>query len=245
LFRADACLTAVVARDYAVRPTAMTAASIGATTRVVTLAIVLAGCSQTPTSPSSATISVTGLPGAAVVGQPVAILSYQSEPGDYIGQGQTETFHLTGTQFQVTADPSGSQVQFAIPPSGGTWWRLTLQSPSGALSPGYYNNATRWPFQLAGVPGLDFSGSGRGCNQSTGRFLVAAAAFSGSQVERFHARFEQHCEGFSVALRGQIWIDASGAAPPPLPHCGQSLAVSVNHLFCCADISPSVSSSAR
>ena len=69
----------------------------------------------------------------------------------------------------------------------------------------------------AGAPGLDFSGSGRGCNQLTGRFLVATAVFSGTQVQRFHARFEQHCEGWSVALRGQIWIDASGAMPPSLP----------------------------
>jgi hypothetical protein len=45
---------------------------------------------------------------------------------------------------------------------------------------------------------------------------VQTVEFAGTDLVRFHARFEQHCEGYSVAVRGQIWIDASGAAPPPL-----------------------------
>jgi len=147
---------------------------------------------------------------------PVAVLSYQSDPGDYIGQGEETTFHLTGSDFQATVEQSESTLHFAIPYNAGVWWNLDLKSPGGTLAPGVYNNATRYPFQLAGVPGLSFSGSGRGCNQLTGRFLVAEAVYAGTEVQRFHARFEQHCEGYSAALHGQIWIDASGAPPPPL-----------------------------
>jgi hypothetical protein len=147
---------------------------------------------------------------------PVAMLSYQSEPGDYIGQGLSDTFTLNASQFQVQLNASQSELRFSVPPSGGTWWSLTLKSAGGTLAPGTYNQAARAPFAPAGAPGLDFSGSGRGCNRLTGRFLVQTAVFSGTDVQRFHARFEQHCEGGSTPLRGQIWIDAAGGAPPSL-----------------------------
>jgi len=185
----------------------------------VTVALALAGCADSPVSPSPLPAGRTGvapLTAGNTGGQPVAVLSYQSDPGDYIGQGQAATFHLTREEFGVMLDPPQSELRFSIPFNGSTWWNLNLKAPAGSLAPGIYNNATRYPFQQEGVPGLDFSGSGRGCNTLTGRFGIVTAQFSGTEVRRFHARFEQHCEGFSVALRGQIWIDASGAPPPPL-----------------------------
>ncbi len=154
---------------------------------------------------------------APPAGPAAAVLRYQSEPGDYIGQGQSNTYTLTGSQFTVTLDSTLGELRFGLPPSGGTWWNLTLEAPAGQqLTPGLYTRATRSPFQHPSSPGLDFSGSGRGCNQLTGRFLVAQAVFGpGNTVQRFHARFEQHCENWSVALRGEIWIDAQGSTIPP------------------------------
>jgi hypothetical protein len=147
----------------------------------------------------------------------VAVLSYQSEPGDYIGQGLSATFTLTGPQFQIELDSSQSDLRFSLPfTGGGVWWNLWLRSASGPLAPGTYNQAARAAFAPSGTPGLDFFGSGRGCNQVVGRFLVQTAVFVGSEVQRFHARFEQHCEGFSTPLRGQIWIDAAGGSAPAL-----------------------------
>ena len=149
-------------------------------------------------------------------GAPIAVLSYESDPGDFIGQGQSNTHTVTGSQFQVELNSSQSELRFSIPPSGGTWWNLWMYSTGGTLTPGTYNQAARASFRPAGAPGLDFFGSGRGCNRLTGRFLVQTAVFSGTSVQRFHARFEQHCEGWSSKLRGQIWIDAGGALPPAL-----------------------------
>lgn len=146
---------------------------------------------------------------------PVAVLSFQSDPDDYIGQGQSRTFTLTGSEFTATIDSAMSELQFRM--TGAPFWNLTLETASSQpLTPGLYNLAARWPFQPAGAPGLTFAGDGRGCNRLTGRFLVATAQFSGPFVQRFHARFEQHCEGWSAALRGEIWIDAFGTSPPPL-----------------------------
>ena len=185
-------------------------------TASLVLAIGLSGCSPTPTAPSTNPALVQQA-GTSATTQPKAILWYESDRGDYIGQGQSAEIHLTGSQFEVTLNQSQSELHFRLPPDGNTWWDLYFETATGVLAPGLYEHATRWPFQLAGVAGLSFSGSGRGCNELTGRFLIATAQFSGTQVQRFHARFEQHCEGFSKALRGQIWIDASGAPPPFLP----------------------------
>jgi hypothetical protein len=97
-------------------------------------------------------------------------------------------------------------------------WSLTLEAPaSQQLGIGTYNFAERWPFQSPARPGLDISGEGRACNRVTGRFRVDEAVYTASNaVQRFHAVFEQHCEGLSAALRGQIWIDANGFPAPPI-----------------------------
>jgi hypothetical protein len=48
-------------------------------------------------------------------------------------------------------------------------------------------------------------GSGRGCNEVTGRFVIHEIAFAADgSVLRFVADFEQHCEGGPPALRGTI-----------------------------------------
>lgn len=63
----------------------------------------------------------------------------------------------------------------------------------------------RFPFQFFDQAGLSFSGNGRGCNRLTGRFDVLEAVYGLSgQVVSFAADFEQHCEGGTPALYGQI-----------------------------------------
>ena len=196
----------------------MRAPATRSATTLLALAIGLGGCRQSPTSPSVANTSLAAAPGEVPTGQLLAILSYESDPGDDLGQGQSAAFQLGAGQFQVALNPSQSRIEIGVPPVGGKWWDLRLEAPSGALAPGYYNYAGSFPFQPAGVPGLDFTIDGRSCGgDTTGRFLIAEARFSGTQVLRFHARFEEHCSGWSAALRGQIWIDADGAQPPPLP----------------------------
>ncbi|HXT69632.1 MAG TPA: BACON domain-containing carbohydrate-binding protein [Vicinamibacterales bacterium] len=150
-------------------------------------------------------------------GTQAAILSFQSDSGDYIGAGQSASYTVTGLQFTASYNAGSGELQFNIPPSFGNWWSLSLAAaPGQQLTPGLYTRAARSAFR-GSQPGLDFNGSGRGCNQVTGRFLVAEAVYVGNTIQRFHARFEQHCEGVSTPLRGQIWIDAAGStSPPPL-----------------------------
>jgi hypothetical protein len=154
---------------------------------------------------------------AGATGNPGAVLSFQSDPGDFIGGGQSRSYTLTSSQYQLTLDSTHSQLQFRIPPGTGEYWTLNLSAPLGQpLTPGLYNSAVRLAVLTPGAPGLDFFGNSRGCNQVTGRFLVAEAVYgAGNTVTRFHAKFDQHCEGWSVGLRGEIWIDSQGSTTPP------------------------------
>ncbi len=105
-------------------------------------------------------------------------LKFTSEPGDYIGGGQTLTFTPADTGFNSMISTDNREIAIHLSPSS-SFWSLHLAAPAGTkLVPGVYEGATRWPFQAPPTPGLDFSGDGRGCNTSTGRFEVLEAVYA-------------------------------------------------------------------
>ena len=118
------------------------------------------------------------LPATSLFGY-TATLHYVSEPGDYIGQGQTYDFsHATGT-FTVERNYDNG-VSISYREAGYTqWWDFRFAAPDeGLLVPGLYTDAMRFPFQDPGHPGLDVSGNGRGSNMLTGWFRVDEVAYS-------------------------------------------------------------------
>ena len=97
---------------------------------------------------------------------------------------------------------------------------MNFAAPDEAdLTAGTYADATRWPFQAAGVPGLSVSGEGRGCNQLVGHFDVRDVVYGADgSVEQFAADFEQHCEGADrPALTGQIRFNSDVPLTPDEP----------------------------
>jgi hypothetical protein len=70
-----------------------------------------------------------------------------------------------------------------------------------------YDNAERWPFESANTPGLDVSGSGRGCNVLTGAFQVQEFVAQGATLQAFTATFLQHCEGGATTLFGCVHVE--------------------------------------
>jgi hypothetical protein len=149
----------------------------------------------------------------------VAVVSYTSDAGDIVGRGQTNSYTLTGPAFTVSLDPSLAVLAFNTSFSSTSWLQISLAAPSGQqLVPGLYLRAERTGVRAPARPGLEVSANSNGCNKVTGRFLVAEASYTGNLINRFHARFEQHCDGVSAAFRGEIWIDAQGSTlPPSLP----------------------------
>src|SRR5262249_64034 len=103
--------------------------------------------------------------------QGVTSLVMVSQPGDYIGQGQTYNYTpATGPFYPNPNFDNGVSIFYA---GGGHYWNLDFAAPFDAtLTPGSYANATRWPFQAANEPGLNVSGDGRGSNTLTGKFTV-------------------------------------------------------------------------
>jgi hypothetical protein len=150
----------------------------------------------------------TALAAVLLLAGPVAadtVLHMTSEPGDYIGQGNDYT--LTPDTHTLNANRNyDNGVSFYLTAAGANFWHVDFAAPDEAeLTAGAYANATRWPFQAVGVPGLSVSGQGRGCNQLTGYFEVLEVVYDASgQVLQFAADFEQHCEGAEPALTGQI-----------------------------------------
>jgi hypothetical protein len=170
-----------------------------------------------------AMLALTAAPLAAQ--QPTdASLSFVSEPGDYIGLGESRLFTLDSASITVRGGQNGGYFGLTVFPFAGGFWFLDLAAPQGSLLvPGAYEGAVRYPFQGATVPGLSLVGDGRGCNTLTGRFNVIEATFGpNSYVERFHATFEQHCEGGTPALFGEVQI----VNPPPPPALQITLTVS-------------------
>jgi hypothetical protein len=134
------------------------------------------------------------------------ILYYLSQSGDYIGEGAEVTFTAADGTFVASPNFSnGVQVRFNTP-TFSHWWTLNLAAPNNALlQPGAYEGSQRWPFQAAGNPGLDFTGDGRGCNTSTGRFdVLEIVRDTTGAITQLAANWEQHCEGAVPALFGQI-----------------------------------------
>ncbi|WP_146151971.1 hypothetical protein [Ahniella affigens] len=104
-------------------------------------------------------------------------------------------------------------------PSG--FWSLDFAPIEGQVfGVGNYPNATRFPFQAATAPGLDFSYNGSGCNTLVGGFNVSDVSFdSFDQIPtRLLASFDQRCGNAQGPLTsGVIDLTVSMKGPAQLP----------------------------
>jgi Putative Ig domain len=146
---------------------------------------------------------------AATIQGQVTSLSLNSDPGDFVGGGQTlfltsadGTFNASGT--------SGSGVVSVSLEGPLQFWFLDFAALSGQpLAVGTYTGAARWPFQAPTQPGLSVFGDGRGCNTLSGDFSVLEISYGpDGNIASFDATFEQHCEEATAALRGEIRFNA-------------------------------------
>jgi hypothetical protein len=141
-------------------------------------------------------------------------LSFTSDAGDFIGLGETKRYGLDDGTWTARYDPvSGGTnhvvLRFDGPPLGDFWIRDLSGAAGQLLTTRTYEDARRHPFNGA-QPGLSFTRDGRGCNELTGRFVIHDLALDPDGfIDRLHASFEQHCEGASAALRGEVSILAN------------------------------------
>jgi hypothetical protein len=151
------------------------------------------------------------------------LIHLESDPGELIGLGETLDFDEADADpfsagfgfFAVTEDPvfEGIPGVVRILFRGlEHHWNFDFSSKElgEGLRTGDYEGATRYPFELDGVPGLSVSGNHRGWGQLAGSFTVLELSFLRGQVGfppalgRFAAEFEQRGYDFEEALRGRV-----------------------------------------
>ncbi len=161
-------------------------------------------------------------------------LTLRSEPGEFIGGGNTYSFNTeTGNfvawdRFDLTGDGQIDFLQFKYEDPvgvvfGGHWFWLGFStSPLGInLTPGFYPDARVLSFPTPGPvghPGLQIYGDHRINGQVFGNFTVVAADFdySGPEVvvRSFSVTFEQHGENPTApALFGTLNYNYAPAGP--------------------------------
>ncbi len=130
-----------------------------------------------------------------------------SQQGDFIGQGADYLY--TDATATISLSPETGRVSVSV--TGPESWSGEFQGMNflAQLEAGYYGDLQRYPFHNPVKGGLSWSGEGRGCNRLTGWFMVDNIAFDGDLLTAFDLRFEQHCEGGTPALFGEIhWVQA-------------------------------------
>jgi hypothetical protein len=145
----------------------------------------------------------------------VTSLLLAGDAGDYISGGQTSYFTPADGTFGAWMNYSNGVTVAFHTPTYSHWWYLNFAAPNNQfLTPGVYSGAVRWPFQTT-QPGLSVYGDGRGCNTLTGSFEVKEVVYgpgpygTDGSVVSFRATFEQHCEGWVAAARGEIRYNAT------------------------------------
>jgi hypothetical protein len=155
---------------------------------------------------------VPGVASASVAGS----LHLESSPGDYVGQGRTYDFSFPEREAMLSSKEVGTPgeangVWVYLPPvfePEVSFWGLSIRSPEGQrLQPGT-SRAHRFNWVEPGFGGLDVSGDGRGCNETTGQFTVERVKFDPSgAIYSLRVSFEQSCESFMPPLRGTLDIE--------------------------------------
>lgn len=137
-----------------------------------------------------------------------------STAGDYIGQGASASYVPPAATITASASPSSVTVHVGTGDVS-AYWDVTLAAPTGqSLTVGSYTGAERAPFRSAGHPGLEVTGSGRGCNNLTGSFTVDQLVMAtDGTLSRLDASFTQYCDGSTAPLRGRVRFATSAPVP--------------------------------
>lgn len=151
---------------------------------------------------------------------PQTFLTLISQPGDYVGQGITQTFTAADGTFAVSNTAYTASITFYNADYSQSW-TLDFGAPSIVstvkFGRGEFDNAQRTPFRSPTRTGIDVGGDGRGCNTDAGRFMVSDFALNtDGTIARLAIDFEQHCEGATPALYGSVRYNSYVAAVPRL-----------------------------
>lgn len=176
--------------------------SAGKTTRVMLTfdPVDPTGSAEIVVVPKAAQNELDWKPDAAVVPATGNYVYLESQPGDYVGQGQSYLY--TDAEARFTTNRNAMIIGI----SGPADWSGEFFLPDSLtrIQEGLYQQLQRYPFNNAIKGGLDWSGEGRGCNTLNGWISVDKAVYEGNSLKSVDFRFAQHCEGMAPALLGAV-----------------------------------------
>lgn len=153
-------------------------------------------------------LAVAGLAAApAVQAQAETSYSFVSQPGDYIGQGQTRSYTSPGAQISVNGN--GQDLTLNVS-AGNEWWYAQIAAPRGqTFQPGRYYSAERASFRTGRSPGVDVSGTGRGCNETWGSVYIQQIEYAANgSIAALDATALQRCGENAPLLTAQLRYNA-------------------------------------
>ncbi|MDM0018846.1 hypothetical protein [Variovorax saccharolyticus] len=131
-------------------------------------------------------------------------IQLQSDPDDRIGRGMN--YGYTHANSVIGIRSLGGLLQVFV--RGDQSWSgdFFIRTSPEKLRTGTFSE------------GLDWGGEGRGCSRSPGLFTIRSVEYVDDVLTAIDLTFEQHCEGSSAALRGQIYWTAydNSVAPGPI-----------------------------
>lgn len=151
---------------------------------------------------------------------PQTFLSFTSEPGDSIGQGNSDFFTPAEGNFVVNTSPVPiTDISFFFDPGLGEPWSGGNFSSAGLGAPlavGQYDDAQWNGAAVAGHPGINLFIENHSSNSTIGSFHIYDLSFDANNlVQSFAVTFEQFSDGSSAALNGAFWYNSFATVPDP------------------------------
>lgn len=163
-------------------------------------------------SPTSAPPLAGWQPPAGSIPASGTVVYLESGATDPIGQGRTHAYSLATAVIAV--DAAGDR--FSVHVRGDESWDGWF-APASAGTPLTTGTWTNLPRYGVSIPGLSWTGEGRGCNASLGTLLVDEFIGLTTDPDRIVARFEQWCDSRSTPLRGYVRYEKGDPTTPPPP----------------------------
>ncbi len=126
------------------------------------------------------------------------------DPGDYLTGGQTFRYVAADSTFDARTFVTDAFIVGAQRQNVAFSVQFDKMASIARLQPGYYPNVQRLLLHNPTVGGLEVFGNSRGCETVGGWFMIDSITYSGNDVSAIAARFEQHCNGNTAALRGSV-----------------------------------------
>jgi len=157
-------------------------------------------CGGNPAAPSPV------VPSAATF--TVSTVSFTSDPQDFAGRGESRVYTLQNSAIRAHVARSGGLISVAVQPVGDPaplQTSLLLVAPNSQVRPGSYDTTQQ---NTSSTYGLDFVVSQRMCNTAAGHMVIHSVELAPDlmSVRQLRVSFENHCNGSSAVLRGEVAV---------------------------------------